>query len=446
MRLRPEFFVSVLLCTSVTAFAELSLQVQEVHLPRSADFSELAVTLTIDDVLPSDYERHEQEEDEWERLHLTLPDSDAAELPLYREADLQGVSGYHRQYWYEPVEREHSTNASGNFKVVWRFILKARDDHKLTTLLKGTPPALRLALSYHHWEDEHARYGEALLDLTHTFTRIDGVPAEAPQQLQLMPRHRRLHVSWNVAEEITYTNEQGAFPAAVVLAIVAAKSSEPLDLSAAAMLFRPAADGGDVPLSEEACVLLPDCKLDCAADKDVYFDLDKLQTVAGMQKSKFMHGGEGVISDLNAGNTYQVMLQYFPDGVKRSECRSAVVVENRTLFELNGADDATREDLRCFIATAAWGSSRAVVELRWLRDRLLMPSRWGRALVAFYYRHAPPLAALVADNVLLRTLVRIVLLAPLLLVLFLKSPSLLAVIVAVSVFWMWWRRLVIPRS
>ena len=162
-------------------------------LPRTAEFAALPVTVTIDDVLSSDYDKRETEEDEWERLYLTLPDSDDDELPLHNNADLQNTEGFNRHFWSKAVKREKHNNSSGNLTVVWRFVLKARSGHKLSNLLQGTPPALRLALSYHHWEGE--QYGEALLDHLHSFPRLDGVPDEAPQQVQLTPRHHRLHIN-----------------------------------------------------------------------------------------------------------------------------------------------------------------------------------------------------------------------------------------------------------
>jgi len=66
----------------------------------------------------------------------------------------------------------------------------------------------------------------------------------------------------------------------------------------------------------------------------------------------------------------------------------------------------------CFIATAAYGSPMEphVRILREFRDRYLITCRIGRAFVSAYYRHSPPLARLIASNVLFRWMVRTALL------------------------------------
>ena len=62
----------------------------------------------------------------------------------------------------------------------------------------------------------------------------------------------------------------------------------------------------------------------------------------------------------------------------------------------------------CFIATAAYGTpaTEQIDVLRGFRDAVLMPSRAGSLFVALYYRLSPAAAGFVAGNCFVRTLVR----------------------------------------
>jgi uncharacterized repeat protein (TIGR02543 family) len=64
---------------------------------------------------------------------------------------------------------------------------------------------------------------------------------------------------------------------------------------------------------------------------------------------------------------------------------------------------------KCFIATAAYGSPlhSYVKTLRDFRDRYLISSKFGRALVNLYYQYSPPMAEFIAKHKTLKVVVQI---------------------------------------
>ena len=62
----------------------------------------------------------------------------------------------------------------------------------------------------------------------------------------------------------------------------------------------------------------------------------------------------------------------------------------------------------CFIATAAYGTSSAmeIGVLRAFRDEVLLESTVGSQLVELYYQTSPPVADFISGNSVLRTIVR----------------------------------------
>ncbi len=90
----------------------------------------------------------------------------------------------------------------------------------------------------------------------------------------------------------------------------------------------------------------------------------------------------------------------------------------------------------CFIATAAFGSKFTwpVTLLRDFRDQYLLTNSWGTAFVSFYYQHSPPIATIISNNQMLKTMVR-VLLAPLVASVFLLyHPTILLLIMVMVIF------------
>ena len=101
----------------------------------------------------------------------------------------------------------------------------------------------------------------------------------------------------------------------------------------------------------------------------------------------------------------------------------------------------------CFIATAAYGSplESHVMALREFRDRYLQRSALGRAFVRFYYRHSPPIAAVIAEHDWLRFLVRMLLTPLVLAIAFPLRALLLAALAATTLLAMTRRARVAAR-
>jgi len=90
-----------------------------------------------------------------------------------------------------------------------------------------------------------------------------------------------------------------------------------------------------------------------------------------------------------------------------------------TSFQMPGADVTVTAVFEvagggCFIATAAYGSPTAeqLDVLREFRDALLLENTAGSQLVALYYKLSPPVADFISGNSFLRTLVRELLVDP----------------------------------
>lgn len=139
-------------------------------------------------------------------------------------------------------------------------------------------------------------------------------------------------------------------------------------------------------------------------------------------------GGSGTNSELSLASAYV-------DGLENAENSSGVYSFMMASIDQAGnvgfftdiTDPANRVDrhqvtpsvalgildkqFNCFIATAAYGSpfQAKVKTFRDFRDQYLLPTSWGRKLVALYYRNSPPAAHFIAQHDGLRWAARIAL-------------------------------------
>jgi len=323
----------------------------------------------------------------------------------------------HETYYYVGISREveEEPNANGNTTVYYELAIRAYKGD--LNSLYDADNKIKVRFAYRLWDV--SSYGGALASVTHSFARIDGVPSIAPRLEGLTALHHRLQIEMQREAAVEFTNSQGRQPVQGVIAYVLEKSAAPVSLAPIAKVFQTVADGGDTDLPAGAeCEWLPDCSISCPPN--VYFAYDKVAEIPALSHSTLLLGSSNSIPDLKPNVVYQVILQYYPDGVARSVCMEAEAIENKTLLELNGFGAAKRHDLHCFVATAAYGSGASIVkQLRWFRDRFLLPYASGRKLVALYYEYSPPLAALISSNALLKALAQALLILPFVLVLLL---------------------------
>jgi hypothetical protein len=104
----------------------------------------------------------------------------------------------------------------------------------------------------------------------------------------------------------------------------------------------------------------------------------------------------------NTGYDFKARLKY-----------NDTVIEGTTLqFTTKSSTQTPSEG--CFIATAAYGTPNAeqIDVLREFRDVVLLQNTVGSQFVALYYQFSPPIADFIAGNSFLRTLVRELLVAP----------------------------------
>ncbi|MBU0664205.1 MAG: hypothetical protein KJ990_06625 [Proteobacteria bacterium] len=114
---------------------------------------------------------------------------------------------------------------------------------------------------------------------------------------------------------------------------------------------------------------------------------------------------EGFTSDGTGVGRYGSILSGLTPGT-RYYVRAYGVTSESIVYYGKQLDFETKD--ACFIATAAYGSilDPHVQSLRLFRDRYLLTHEAGRMFVRFYYNYSPPIAAFIADQPVLRLLVR----------------------------------------
>ncbi len=135
------------------------------------------------------------------------------------------------------------------------------------------------------------------------------------------------------------------------------------------------------------------------------------------------------------GTAFGTDIHNFSITVDGVELKNGIDITSNELIISAGSNPELPVD-ECFIATAAYGSKfeTHVKLLRKFRDEYLLKNTCGKAIVGFYYRNSPPVAAYIADSGILRALVRVMLTPLIALVFLIYHPMLLYICIGLVLF------------
>lgn len=235
--------------------------------------------------------------------------------------------------------------------------------------------------------------------ISRTLKKSTSTPNEAPRDFLVTGGHRKIRATWEAPAVVEYHEgvsgkaESGPAPAYVYVVLV---DPEVETASLPAKMFSPTEQedqGGHSctytrPSSDESLCI------SCASN--LYLDLESADWggIQGMTTRRVAIRDLGVdFADVEVDRTWTIFATY-ARSLRRTSCRQAGAVTDFSMTERLGEPEAKPEDVRCFVATAAYGHAwdDRVVALRWLRDQIVRYLPGGAWLVQKYYDASPPLA------------------------------------------------------
>jgi hypothetical protein len=274
----------------------------------------------------------------------------------------------------------------------------------------GTVKSVNIKFSY-------ALGGEEVLPQSSNFSIVQDsyVINKAPEfeSTAIFGGHRSLTVNWKVEDEVDAlagTTAAKKKPTKMLVFLIDTELVTSADLAASKYSGTATADTATTCQLSVTGDNAQDC-VSCA--EGVYLNEAKQEGVS----FRLVDATDGKATFVNLENKrrYLALLQYEPDGIKRSQCVVGIPTPNKSMTELNGAGDATIVDFRCFIATAAYGSQshEDLKYFRKFRDEVLLSTSLGKDFVDYYYRVSPPAAEFIAAHPTIRSIVQSALYFPL---------------------------------
>lgn len=287
-----------------------------------------------------------------------------------------------------------------------------KDEDKLSTLL-ASKGAIKVKVKY-GLRDEEGAYEGTVIEKEESFAQIFGAAKVSPENIIILGANERASVSWDYVESVAFSDGvTRTSPDVVVIAIENDGTDFPLDQ--VATILPKSKDDTDLPDSK--CTFSPgtngasciSCS-DATYGKRTYIDVSKIKTLDSPRISAIStkaNQAQLSVNNLENEKEYAIFVQY-RNGVTRSSCYYVTPHANYSLNEITGGDNAENTDVRCFIATAAFGTplDKNVIVLRWFRDKFLLTNSWGKKFVDFYYEKSPKYAKIISENQQLKYIVQ----------------------------------------
>ncbi len=378
-------------------------------LPRDSSSGLFDLTVVVKDVLPSDVSLKPKETALNERLAILLPDVSTSDTLSTAPGGTAAVP------FYIEFREDASTseNSSGNFDLTFYPRIHQVNSGGLTSLINQSTDKKTVKLRFKYFEND-VQKGDPV-DATVVVNPT--VANEAPQNLQIVASHKLLSISFEKKSSIAFVGASDAASTGAPTDATLISFRLGVDYPALpAKVFSPTSDAD----SNTTCSFKPDLASggECVSCPDkAYLDVPSLATLDTENITvKSAGNGSRDISGLENDVSYAVLAMYQPDGLKRSLCLTATPSKNLTLTELNGEGEATEVNLRCFVATAAYGSPlhKNLRPLRWFRDGLAELHPAGRALIETYYRASPLAAEWISRHPVVASVTRTLLWVPVL--------------------------------
>lgn len=320
-------------------------------------------------------------------------------------------------------EKEEITeNEDGTINVKFNLKITETESNALSSLISQNNDQLTFNIYFLEADSQNEAKKEDVI-----ISRDISVADEAPVGLSIISGYKQIMVQWDTKNTITYYPSALKAPRGMSIIVIDKSLGE---ISIPAKVFNP---NETFDTEESSCAFNPNFNDDqscLSCSSGVYIDLSSLSQISGIFV-KSTQNNYTIINHLELGKEYAVVLQYQPDGIQRSTCKTAIPQENISLSEYYGEKIAQEKDPRCFIATATYGSifHKNVIILKEFRDRVLLKSQIGKKLVNIYYKYSPILARHIIHNKILKNITAI-LLQPIVMLSYI-------IIFSMDYFWLW---------